>query len=103
MELIARVQLITEQRLCKCHGQPMHKSGRNRKGFQKYACAVKHNKRHRQWLFVKIRSDAEWRANKQAKERERYYNLSGYEYNELLLKHRRQRGLERMKKRNERS
>ena len=37
-----------------------------------------------------------------AKKRERYYNLSGFEYNRLLLRQRRNSGLARMKARNQR-
>jgi hypothetical protein len=34
--------------------------------------------------------------------RERYWNLSGFEYNRLLLRHRRNKALERMTARNQR-
>lgn len=47
------------------------------------------------------RSDPEVWEREKAANRERYHGLSGYEYNALLLRHRRTKALNRMRTRNQ--
>lgn len=97
--LITRVSAISERPFCECHGEPMQKDRHRANGTQKYACAVRARARQRKYLRARRANDPVWREQERARKREEYYNLSGYEYNRLLLKGRRHKALARMRKR----
>lgn len=67
--------------LCSCHGQPMYRNGHNWNGVngvrQRWVCSVKQN----------------------IHAAKTYDNLTGVQYNAMLLRGRRRQALERMAKR----
>lgn len=66
-----------------------------RAGGERWRCAVK----QREQAHSRYANDEEYRKNKNEANMNRYYNLSGSEYNRILLQKRRRKGLARMAKR----